>query len=100
MQNPGITQQDITDQLSIDKSCTSRACKFLEANGFIYKEKSSVCSHGFLCFATEKGQDVCRRVIELEDIHIHALFQNLDVARLNNANDFLFELIEKLKTQT
>ena len=31
VQNPGITQQEITDQVSLDKSCTSRACKALEA---------------------------------------------------------------------
>ncbi|MBR6767453.1 MAG: MarR family transcriptional regulator, partial [Clostridia bacterium] len=34
VQNPGVTQQEISDELSIDKSCTSRSCRILEENGF------------------------------------------------------------------
>ncbi len=98
--NPGITQQDIADQLSIDKSCASRACKFLETNGFIYKEKSAEYSHGFRCFPTEKAVEICRKVIELEGRHIHALFENIDSNQISSANEVLSDLIEKLTGQT
>lgn len=97
--NPGITQQEIAGQLSIDKSCASRACKFLEANGFIYKEKSTEYAHGFRCFPTEKAKEVCSKIIELEGRHIHALFENSDAHQIGSANAVLSDLIEKLSGQ-
>lgn len=99
VQNPGITQQEISDELSIDKSCTSRACRFLETNGFIRKEKSPDCTHGFKCFPTEKAIEVCEKVAEVERIHIHALFEDVDTDELGTASALLDGLIEKLKTQ-
>ncbi len=98
--NPGITQRDIADQLSIDKSCASRACKFLETNGFIYKEKSAEYTHGFRCFPTEKAMEICRMIIGLEGKHIHALFENIDTEKIEGANAVLSRLIEKLAGQS
>lgn len=98
VQNPGVTQQEISDELSIDKSCTSRACRFLEDNGFIRKEKSPDCTHGFKCFPTEKAVEVCERIIEIERVHIHALFAEIDAEKIETASAVLDNLIEKLKT--
>jgi len=99
VQKPGVTQQEISDELSIDKSCTSRACRFLETNGFIRKEKSPDCTHGFKCFPTEKAIEVCEKVVAMEKVHIHALFEDVDASELETASALLNGLIEKLKTQ-
>ncbi|MBE5773546.1 MAG: MarR family transcriptional regulator [Clostridiales bacterium] len=99
VQNPGVTQQDISDELSIDKSCTSRACKYLETNGFIYREKSPDCTHGFKCYPTEKAIEVCEKVIGIEKVHIHALFADIDTGELETASAMMDKLIEKLKGQ-
>lgn len=99
VQNPGVTQQEISDELSIDKSCTSRSCRILEENGFIRREKSPDCTHGFKCYPTQKAEGVCEKVIEIENTHIHALFYDIDTRELETASDLLNKLIEKLKTQ-
>ena len=99
VQNPGITQQEISDELSIDKSCTSRSCRYLEENGFIRKEKSPDCTHGFKCFPTEKAIQICEKVIEIERVHIHALFHETDTQELEKVSALMGNLIEKLKTQ-
>lgn len=99
VQQPGITQQEISDELSIDKSCTSRACKYLETNGFIYREKSPDCTHGFKCYPTDRAIEAYERVIEIERIHIHALFEDIDIKELETAAALLDSLIERLKTQ-
>jgi len=96
---PGITQQEISDELSIDKSCTSRACRFLEDNGFIRKEKSTDCTHGYKCYPTDKGTEACEKVIEIENTHIHALFEEIDANQLETASELFEKLIGKLNTQ-
>ena len=99
VQNPGITQQEISDELSIDKSCTSRSCRFLEENGFIRREKSPDCTHGFKCFPTGKAEAAWENIIEIEKTHIHALFHEIDTQELETASELLNKLIGKLKTQ-
>ena len=97
VQNPGVTQQEITEQVSLDKSCTSRACKALEAAGFIRREKSLQSAHAFRCFPTEKAPEVVERITVQEAKHIHALFENQNPENFTRANDFLAELIETMQ---
>lgn len=97
VQNPGVTQQEITEQVSLDKSCTSRACKALEAAGFIRREKSLQSAHAFRCFPTEKAPEVVERITGQEARHIHALFENQNPESFTRANDFLAELIETMQ---
>ena len=99
VQHPGISQQEISDELSIDKSCTSRACRLLESNGFIRKEKSPDYTHGFKCYPTEKAISACRKVAEIENVHIHALFEDIDAGKMKTGSEFLSCLIEKLMTK-
>ena len=100
VQNPGISQQEIADMLSVDKSCVSRAVKQLVDNGFLQREKSAEFSHGFGCFPTEKSLQAYERVIELESTHIRALFSDVEISRLRDANGFLVELNTRLQSQT
>jgi len=96
-QNPGITQQEISDALSIDKSCTSRACKQLDAQGFIRREKSPDCTHGYQCYPTAKGKDACERIVNIERVHIHTLFADIEKPEMSSA--LLDNLIERLNSQ-
>jgi len=100
VQNPGVNQQVIADELSLDKSCTSRACKFLETNGFIIREKDTDCAHGFRCYPTEKAKDVYQKVMEIEDVHIHALFSDANIDELDSSIALLDHLIDRLNAQS
>ena len=99
VQNPGVSQQVIADELSLDKSCMSRACRFLETNGFITREKSTDCTHGFRCYPTEKAREAYQKVMEMEDMHIHALFSDVSIEELDNSVTLLDHLVGRLNTQ-
>ncbi len=97
VQNPGVTQQEITDQVSLDKSCTSRACKALEAAGFIRREKCLKAAHAFRCYPTEKAAAVVDEIVEKESQHIHRLFEEENPAEMKKTIALLEQLIERLK---
>jgi len=96
---PGINQQEITDEISLDKSCTSRACKALEANGFIRREKNPNCPHGYLCYPTEKAPALVDEIISQECRYINALFAQEDPAELERAIALLAHLTKQLRDE-
>jgi len=98
VQNPGVTQQEITDQVSLDKSCTSRACKALEEKGFIRREKCQKSAHAFRCYPTLKASGVVERIVDEEIRHINGLFSELDPQRIAGISADLAELVEKMRT--
>ena len=99
VQHPGVTQQEITDQISLDKSCTSRACKALESEGFIRREKSLEAAHALRCYPTEKAAPVVEAIIEKESQHIHKLFDGENPAEMEKAIGVLAHLIEQLQKE-
>lgn len=99
VQHPGVTQQEITDQVSLDKSCTSRACKALEADGFIRREKCLQSAHAFRCYPTEKAPAVVDAIVEKEIRHIHSLFDEENPGEMERSIAFLSHLVERLQNE-
>lgn len=97
--NPGVTQQEITDQVSLDKSCTSRACKALEAGGFIRREKSLKSAHAFRCYPTEKAPAVVEAIVEKECRHIHGLFDGESSQEIERSIALLSHLIDRMQKE-
>ena len=97
VQNPGVTQQEITEQVSLDKSCTSRACKALEADGFIRREKCLTSAHAFRCYPAGRAEEVVADIVEKESRHIHSLFDSESAADIEHSIGLLAHLIEQLK---
>lgn len=97
LQQPGIGQQEISDELSIDKSCTSRGCRFLEEEGFIERKKSSDHAHGFQCFPCEKGIQTFEQVLLAEHQQIHKAFTAEEHEQVKETLEMLLRLVEKLK---
>ena len=98
VRKPGISQQEIADDLSIDKSCSSRGCRFLESKGFIRREKSQLVAHGFLCYPTEKGLKVCEEVISKEEAKIHEIFGGAPPEDMEKAADLLQQLLQDVQS--
>lgn len=93
---PGISQQEIADELSMDKSVVSRGCRYLETEGFIRREKSLRVAHGFLCQPTEKGLKTCEEVLVKEQIKIQELFSGENPDCLIRANRLMKHLLEQM----
>jgi len=97
VQTPGVTQQEIADHISLDKSCTSRACKALETDGFIRREKSLKSAHAFRCYPTDKAAAVVDDIVQKESRHIHRLFEAESQAEMERTIALLAHLIEQLQ---
>ena len=50
--------------------------------------------------ANPTAVEICKKIIDLEGKHIHALFADIDTDQINSANGVLSDLIEKLTGQT
>lgn len=94
---PGITQQEIADELNIDKSCTSRSCRYLENNGFIRREKNEECTHGLRCYPLEKAISAHETVLEAIQGQIHALFDQESQQRIQDATEYIAHMTEQFK---
>ena len=94
--SPGISQQEISDVMSLDKSCTSRGCKLLETNGLIRREKSQRVAHGFHCYPTEEGHAVFKDIITKEKAQIHALFESENLEDIARTAAVMERLVERL----
>lgn len=52
----GLTQQEMTDMLRMDKANTARAIKKLVANGYVVKQQDSADHRAVHIFLTDKGR--------------------------------------------
>ncbi len=54
--NEGMTQEELSDRISIDKAATARALKSLEEKGYITRETDSQDKRAKRVYATEKAK--------------------------------------------
>ncbi|MBN2417547.1 MarR family transcriptional regulator [bacterium] len=54
--NDGLTQQEMTEMLRMDKANTARAIKKLVANGYVSKQQASEDHRAVHIFLTDKGR--------------------------------------------
>lgn len=54
-EHPGISQKNLSQLISVEKSTTTRAIQKLEKDGYIYREKNSKDSRSFSVYPTAQG---------------------------------------------
>ena len=68
----GISQEDLTKKLSIDKGTTARSIKKLEQEGFVVRSKDEHDKRAYKIFLTDKSKEkqetVCNVLQDWEDI--------------------------------
>ena len=68
----GISQEELTKKLSIDKGTTARSIKKLEQEGFIIRSKDEHDKRAYKIFLTDKSKEkqetVCNVLQDWEDI--------------------------------
>ncbi|NMM64942.1 MarR family transcriptional regulator [Clostridium sp. P21] len=75
--NPGYTQDELSQQLIIDKSTVAKVLSQLEANGFITKATNLNDRRAFNIFPTGKAIDVYPKILEIKDQWHHRITENL-----------------------
>ncbi|WPC39815.1 MarR family winged helix-turn-helix transcriptional regulator [Clostridium sp. JS66] len=65
--NPGYTQDELSQQLIIDKSTVAKVLSQLEVNGFITKITNSNDRRAFNIFPTDKALTIYPKILEIKD---------------------------------
>lgn len=66
-ENSGYTQDELSQQLVIDKSTVAKVLSQLEANGFITKITNSNDRRAFNIFPTDKALTIYPQILEIKD---------------------------------
>jgi len=61
---PGLTQEEVSERLLMDKTTTARAVKQLENGGYITRTRDAADRRRYILNPTEKGGQVLPRVLE------------------------------------
>ncbi len=75
-ENSGYTQDELSQQLIIDKSTVAKVLSQLEANGFITKIINSNDRRAFNIFPTDKALAIYPKILEIKDEWHHKITEN------------------------
>lgn len=65
--NEGITQEELTEKLKLDKATTARAIKKLEDEGYVKRIKKETDKRAYNLMLTEKAQEIKEEVYSTMD---------------------------------
>lgn len=93
----GITQDDLSTYLYIDKSATARAIKSLEEKGYILRNKDSVdkrCNRVYLSEKAKSHEDeIKKRIFKWSQF----LTEDMDEETINMTFTILEDMVEKVE---
>lgn len=64
VENPGISQKELSKLLLVDKGTTAKAVKKIEEAGYIYRERSPKDHKVYEIYVTDKGRKLYSEVVE------------------------------------
>lgn len=65
MENPGISQEELSYMLRIDKTTTAKALKKLEEKGYIKKHKSKTDRRSWAIYPNDKLIDIYPHLVKM-----------------------------------
>lgn len=91
--HPGFTQDQIADEVRIDKSTVAKVIKQLIESGFVRREENPADKRSYFVFPTEKARETYPKIAEEKRRWHESLLENLTEAE----REVLRMLFEKLK---
>lgn len=88
----GISHDELTDKVSVDKGTTTRAIKKLEEAGYVTTAVNQQDKRKYLISLTPKARAICDEIMEISFKWNHALVGSLTQEEL----DILFVLLRKM----
>lgn len=92
VENPGISQEKLSNQLKFDKGTTARTVKKLELENYIERKIDESDRRAFQLFPTDKGDTTYPHLIEI----LNALNKKLSSKLTDDEHEQLFQLLNKL----
>lgn len=73
----GISQEELTEKLSIDKGTTARAIKKLEEEGFVIREKDELDKRAYKIYLTNKAYENKDKIYNVLNEWENLMLQNI-----------------------
>jgi DNA-binding MarR family transcriptional regulator len=100
--SPGLTQDEVSERLFMDKTTTARAVKDLEEKGYIIRERDAEDKRCRRLWPTEKGKDFAPRVLAARKKAQETLSMDFSETERRQLADWLKRLSEnavRLRTE-
>ncbi len=98
--NPGSTQKDARDMLSMEKGAAARRCESLEAKGYIRREENPEDKRSQLLYATEEADKLRNSKADIESLFYSFLFEDIAPEKLEIFKQVLDEVYLKSKQES
>lgn len=92
--SPGIQQDDIAQQLFLNKSSVARGLSTLEENGFLYREINSKDKRAYNVYPTQKGLEILEDIFKLCNDATEKVTGPLSEEELDILNELLRRMSE------
>jgi DNA-binding MarR family transcriptional regulator len=96
LQRPGITQEQLTNELKFDKATTARSVRQLEESGYIERQTDPNDRRSYLLFPTTKAVDFSPVLQEILNELNADLVRNLS----DEEEDLLIDLLQRISIDT
>lgn len=97
---PGISQNEVSRELNVDKSMSARTIKKLIELGYIRKEENKKDIRAYKLFITENAEEVIPEIIKILDEWIDILLQGNSEEQKEKGIIFLEGVLENAKKFT
>ena len=98
--NPGITQKEIREILTLDKGACARRAASLEAKGYLIKKKNPADRRSDQLFATPKAENLKLSKVDIESRYYSWLSQSLSQEEQDTFLPLLHKLYRANKTES
>ena len=95
--NGGISQNEISRELNVDKAMSARTVKKLIELGYIRKEENQEDTRAYKLYITDKAKNIIPELIEILDGWSDILVQGNDKETIETSLDFLESVLENGK---
>jgi Transcriptional regulators len=95
--NGGISQNEISRELNVDKAMSARTVKKLIELGYIRKEENQEDTRAYKLYITDKAKNIIPELIEILDGWADILVQGNDKETIETSLDFLESVLENGK---
>lgn len=89
--NPGVSQEDLTKMIHINKSNVTRSLKVLQDDGFVYKEIDKIDKRIWRIYPTQKAYDLLPKLREKMNVWNEVLMEGLSLEE----QEQLYSLLKK-----
>lgn len=95
--NEGISQNEISRELNVDKAMSARSIKKLIELGYVRKEENKEDIRAYKLYITDKAKNIIPELIEILDDWTDILVQGNDKEKIESSLDFLESVLENGK---